>query len=57
MTATTSPAIVRSEYASCSGSGDGPVDLPYPRRSGQTTVRPDAASRGATRHQVVWVRG
>ena len=39
------------------GSGDGPVERPYPRRSGQTTVRPAAASRGATRHHVAWVRG
>src|SRR5688500_16663160 len=57
MSATTSPAIARFEYGPWSAAVGGFDDCPYPRRSGQTTVCPAATSSGATRCQVVWVRG
>src|SRR3954447_8246465 len=57
MSATTSPAIARLEYGAWSGVVGGFEERPYPRRSGHTTVCPASASSGATRCQVVWVRG
>src|SRR3954447_18751265 len=57
MSATTSPAIARLEYGAWSGVVGGFEERPYPRRSGHTTVCAASASSGATRCQVVWVRG
>ena len=57
MSATTSAAIARLEACAWSGRGAGAVEPPYPRRSGQTTVWPAPTSNGATRCQVVCVRG
>jgi hypothetical protein len=51
-----SVAMARLENVEWSGTVGGEDDWPYPRRSGQTTVNVSARS-GATRHQVVWVRG
>ena len=56
MSATHSRAIARLEYGSWSGVVGGLDDSPWPRRSGHTTVCA-AASSGATRSQVAWVRG